>query len=79
MSIIRQMAPLDPEGDWDRRGAQALDPNYHRGGTVGKARSQIRSLSAFKTKSSCNFRIVARKHSDSPFLGKIMLLGLKKE
>lgn len=25
VSIIRQMAPLDPEGDWDRRGAQALE------------------------------------------------------
>ncbi|KAL9273259.1 putative mitochondrial protein, partial [Drosera capensis] len=24
VSIIRQMAPLDPEGDWDRRRAQAL-------------------------------------------------------
>ena len=25
VAIIRQMAPLDPEGDWDRRGAHALE------------------------------------------------------
>nr|QUV77415.1 ATPase subunit 1 [Dolichandrone spathacea] len=25
VEIIRQMAPLDPEGDWERRGARALD------------------------------------------------------
>ena len=25
VEIIRQMAPLDPDGDWERRGARALD------------------------------------------------------
>lgn len=25
VDIIRKMSPLDPEGDWDRRGAQALE------------------------------------------------------
>ena len=25
VDIIRRMAPLDPEGDWEQRGARALD------------------------------------------------------
>lgn len=25
VEVIRQMAPLDPDGDWERRGARALD------------------------------------------------------
>ncbi|KAK4276234.1 hypothetical protein QN277_019203 [Acacia crassicarpa] len=43
VDIIRLMAPLDPEGDWERRGARALDNPQTKTGEQSYARlCQIR-------------------------------------
>ncbi len=37
VDVIRRMTPLDPEGDWLRRGARAFDNHGHRGRISRKA------------------------------------------
>lgn len=61
VSIIRQMAPLDPEGDWDRRGAQALENPRTTTGEEPLERRGVQS-EAFRLLKQ---RVLGRRFEDS--------------